>query len=208
MYIPEHFEETNMQQLQSLIRDQGFGILVVAGGAGIEVNHVPFYLNTSGDSPFGVLECHVARKNAVWQQVEAGADILVIFQGPNAYVSPSWYATKAETGRVVPTWNYQAVHVTGQAKVIHDPDWLLGHVSRLTDHHESGREAPWSVGDAPQDFTERLTQSIVGFEITVEKMTGKRKASQNQPERNRAGVIEGLNREGTELSRAMAKLTD
>lgn len=122
-----------------------------------------------------------------------------------AYISPSWYETKAETGRVVPTWNYLAVHAEGSARIIEDPIWLKHHLSRLTDQHESGMSVPWSVDDAPSDFTERLVQAIVGVEIKIDSLTGKLKASQNQPERNRAGVKAGLEaREGAD-SRGMSK---
>ena len=121
-----------------------------------------------------------------------GRRVLAVFQGPDAYISPSWYPTKAETGRVVPTWNYLAVHAEGSARVIQDSTWLKHHLRQLTDQHESGMDNPWSVDDAPADFTEQLVQAIVGIEIKIESLTGKLKASQNQPERNRAGVKAGL----------------
>lgn len=208
MYVPEHFEESDLQGLRSFIASRGFGTLVVAGGQGIEANHLPFLLDASGPAPQGVLACHVARKNPAWQQLEAGASVLAIFQGPDAYISPAWYPGKDETGRVVPTWNYLAVHATGRARVIHDADWLLHHLNKLTDHHEAGRDTPWSVDDAPQEFVQRLLGAIVGIEITIERLTGKRKASQNQPECNRQGVIAGLTREGDDASLAVARLID
>lgn len=192
MYLPSHFKESDPQQLHDYIRRYGFGLLIVADEQGIEANHVPFYLNRAEDGSLGTLECHVARKNPVWQRVEQAASVLVVFQGPDAYVSPSWYATKAETGRVVPTWNYLAVHAEGVAKPVQDPAWLKQHLSRLTDQQESGRPDPWAVSDAPADFTDQLMQAIVGIEIRIETLTGKRKASQNQPERNREGVRKGL----------------
>lgn len=206
MYVPEHFRESDTAKLQCLISEHSFGTLIVAGENGIEANHLPFYLNVDVSGSLGVLECHVARRNPVWQHIAAGSSVLAIFQGPHAYVSPSWYPTKAETGRVVPTWNYFAAHAEGRARAVEDADWLRRHLHRLTNRHESNRENPWSVDDAPRDFTNQLVQSIVGIEITIEKLTGKLKASQNQPETNREGVKAGLNREGTLSSDAMAKL--
>ncbi len=205
MYVPDHFKEDDVGQLQQYIRDYGFGLLIVADDAGIEANHVPFHLNLEAGGSLGHLHCHLARGNPAWQRVQDGARVLAVFQGPDAYVSPSWYETKAETGRVVPTWNYLSVHVEGRARAIEDPVWLKRHLHRLTDQHESGMSTPWSVDDAPADFTERLVQAIVGVEIEIESLTGKLKASQNQPERNRAGVKTGLEAEEGEHSRAMSR---
>lgn len=192
MYVPSHFREDDIGTLQQYIRDYGFGLLVVADDDGIEANHVPFHLSAEEDGSPGHLQCHLARSNPAWQRLRGGARVLAVFQGPDAYVSPSWYETKAETGRVVPTWNYLAVHAEGSARVIEDPTWLKRHLHQLTDQHESGMSTPWSVDDAPTEFTERLVQAIVGVEIRIDSLTGKLKASQNQPERNRAGVKTGL----------------
>lgn len=192
MYVPNHFREDSSDKLQQYIRDYGFGLLVVADGAGIEANHVPFHLNTEEAGTLGYLQCHLARSNPVWQRLQDGVPVLAVFQGPDAYVSPSWYPTKAETGRVVPTWNYLAVHVQGSVRIIQDATWLKRHVRQLTDQYEAGMDTPWSVDDAPREFTERLVEAIVGIEIRIDTLTGKVKASQNQPERNRAGVKAGL----------------
>ncbi|MFL1406593.1 FMN-binding negative transcriptional regulator [Marinobacter sp. M1N3S26] len=205
MYVPEHFREDSNQQLHQYIRDYGFGLLIVADGEGIEANHVPFHLSGTEDGSPGLLQCHVARKNPVWQRLQHGARVLAIFQGPDAYVSPSWYRTKEETGRVVPTWNYLAVHAEGYARSVEDPAWLHQHLRQLTKQHESKRDEPWAVDDAPSDFTERLVQAIVGIEIEIETLTGKLKASQNQPERNRKGVKAGLETEDQAHSRAMSE---
>lgn len=204
MYVPNHFKENDTKKLHQYIRDYGFGLLVAADDEGIEANHVPFHLSVEADGSLGTLQCHLARNNPVWQRIHNGASVLAIFQGPDAYVSPSWYPIKAETGRVVPTWNYLAVHAEGRARVIQDPVWLKEHVSQLTDQHEKGRATPWAVDDAPTDFTARLVQGIVGVEVKIEKLTGKLKASQNQPERNQAGVKEGLKGESGPSSVAMA----
>jgi len=192
MYVPSHFKEDDTGKLQQYIRDYGFGLLVVADDDGIEANHVPFYLSTEHGGTLGQLQCHLARNNSAWQRLQNGGRVLAIFQGPDAYISPSWYSTKAETGRVVPTWNYLAVHAEGSARVIEDSNWLKHHLHRLTHQHESGMHNPWSMDDAPRDFTEGLVKAIVGVEIDIETLTGKLKASQNQPERNRAGVKAGL----------------
>jgi transcriptional regulator len=193
MYVPQHFSESDTSKLQQTIRDYGLGLLIVADNAGIDANHVPFYLNCEQGNELGTLQCHVARSNPVWQRLLAGASALVVFQGPDAYVSPSWYPSKAENGRAVPTWNYLAVHAEGSVRVIEDADWLRQHVSQLTHQHESAMPKPWAVTDAPTDYTERMLQAVVGLEISIQKLTGKLKASQNQPERNKAGVIAGLN---------------
>lgn len=199
MYSPKHFKEDDIQKLQQYIRDYSFGLLIVADEHGIEANHVPFHLSCEGEESLGVLQCHVARQNPVWQRLVDGARVLVVFQGPNAYISPSWYSTKAETGRVVPTWNYLAVHAEGSVITIEDPEWLHQHLRQLTGQHESGMDEPWAVDDAPADFVDSLTRAIVGIEIKIEKLAGKLKASQNQPAENKAGVKAGL--EATEEPR-------
>jgi transcriptional regulator len=192
MLIPSQFREENQEKLQQYIKEYSFGVLVVADSQGIDANHVPFHFSATEEQPLGTLRCHVARVNPVWQRIENGASVLAIFQGPDAYVSPSWYKTKAETGRVVPTWNYLAVHAQGQSFIFQDHAWLKDHLHQLTDLHESGRETPWSVDDAPSEFTSRLVQAIVGIEIQIESLAGQVKASQNHPERNRIGVKAGL----------------
>jgi transcriptional regulator len=205
MYVPNHFKEDDQEKLQQHIRDYGFGILIIADDEGIEANHVPFHLSTGENGSLGHLECHLARSNPVWQRMQGGAQVLAVFQGPDAYVSPSWYPTKAETGRVVPTWNYLAVHAEGRAQIIHDSSWLKHHLNKLTEQHESQMAAPWSVDDAPADFTERLVRAIVGIEIKIESLRGKLKASQNQPDQNRAGVKAGLESGEGAKNRAMAQ---
>ncbi|MBW7469478.1 FMN-binding negative transcriptional regulator [Marinobacter sp. F4218] len=205
MYIPNHFKEENQKKLKQYVRDYSFGLLVISDDEGIEANHVPFHLSCRSEDSLGHLQCHLARNNPVWQRIQDGARVLAIFQGPDAYISPSWYPTKAETGRVVPTWNYLAVHAQGSARIVQEPSWLKNHLHHLTDQHESEMVTPWSVDDAPADFTERLVQAIVGVEIKVETLTGKLKASQNQPAGNRAGVKAGLEAGEGAQNRAMAK---
>lgn len=204
MLVPSHFREENQETLQQYIKEYSFGVLVIADGDGIDANHLPFHFSASEEHPLGTLRCHVARVNPVWQRIENGASVLAIFQGPDAYVSPSWYETKAESGRVVPTWNYVAVHAQGKGAIFQDHVWLKAHLQQLTDFHESSRENPWSVEDAPSDFTGRLVNAIVGIEIRIDALTGQVKASQNHPERNRAGVKAGLAK-GSERESAMSE---
>lgn len=206
MYVPNHFQEDDKEKLRQYIRDYGFGLLIIADDDGIEANHLPFYLSCEEGSSLGHLHCHVARNNPVWQRILKRSRVLAVFQGPDAYVSPSWYPTKEETGRVVPTWNYLAVHAEGNARVVEDSAWLNQHLRQLTDQHEWGMDEPWSVDDAPPDYTERLAQAVVGVEIEIEALTGKLKASQNQPERNRIGVRANLEGGDGAHSHAMAKL--
>lgn len=204
MLVPSHFREDNQEQLQQYIKEYSFGVLVVADSDGIDANHLPFHFSASNEYPLGILSCHVARVNPVWQRIENGASILVIFQGPDAYVSPSWYETKAETGQVVPTWNYVAVHANGTGSIFQGHAWLKEHLHQLTDLHESSRDNPWSVDDAPSEFTNRLVKAIVGIEIQIEALTGQVKASQNHPDRNRVGVKAGL-ADGSARELAMSK---
>lgn len=206
MYVPDHFKEEDQEKLKQHIRDYSFGLFVIADDEGVEANHVPFYLSSGSDNSLGYLQCHLARNNPVWQRIQSGVRVLAIFQGPDAYVSPSWYPSKAETGRVVPTWNYLAVHAQGSAQIIQDSSWLKHHLDQLTNQHEGQMVTPWSVDDAPTDFTDRLVQAIVGVEIKIETLTGKLKASQNQPEKNRVGVKAALEAGEGAQNLAMAKL--
>ena len=200
MYLPRHFDESRPEVLHGLIRDYPFGTLVTSGPGGLEANHLPFEL----DAEQGVLRAHVARANPVWQ-TQAG-DALAIFQGPSAYVSPSYYPGKAEHGKVVPTWNYIAVHVSGPLRAVEDPGWLRDLVGRLTNRFESGRPAPWAIDDAPEDYLRKLLDQIVGIELRVTRITGKWKMSQNQPQANRLGVESGLREEGGMAAQVAARM--
>lgn len=200
MYMPKHFAETDTERMHQLIRTRGFGTLVTVENGLPQANHVPFILDGSGR-----LQCHLARGNPAWQQIVNAPDVLVIFQGPDAYISPNWYATKKETGKAVPTWNYQVVHAHGRAKAIDDPVWLRQHLENLTDQNERHRSDAWAVSDAPADYIEKMIGAIVGLEITIDCLEGKLKASQNQPEANRLGVKDGLDAEGTDSARAIGR---
>lgn len=188
MYLPKHFEVTDLATLHGLARQHPLATwATVADGAPV-VNHVPFWLDET-QGAHGTLIGHVARANPVWQQP---APSVLVFQGPGAYVSPSWYPGKREHGKVVPTWNYAVVHAHGTPEVVQDPDALLAIVSRLTDVHEARQAQPWQVGDAPADYTAQMLRAIVGIRIPVTRWVGKYKLSQNQPAPNRQGVVAGL----------------
>src|SRR5437867_429470 len=151
MYLPKHFEETRVEVLHELIRTYPFGTLVTLTADGLDANHIPFEVDPE-PAPFGTLRGHVARANPIWRDVSPGAEALVIFQGPDTYISPSWYETKVETGKVVPTWNYVVVHAHGVPRFIDERAWLRAFVTRLTERHEAGRQTPWKVTDAPAEY--------------------------------------------------------
>lgn len=201
MYLPAAFAEPDVAVLHRCIREHPLGALVTLTRDGIDANHIPFLVNAD-PAPFGTLHGHVARANAVWRDYLHDVRSLVIFQGPNIYVSPSWYPTKEETGKVVPTWNYVVVHARGHLRVIEDPAWIARHVGALTDEHEKGRRPRWHTTDAPADYFTAMTRAIVGIEVVIDELVGKWKMSQNRPAADRAGVIEGLARDGTTSSEA------
>ena len=193
MYQPPHFVETRIEVLHDLIRSRPLGLLASNGPNGPLADLVPFILHAS-EAGKGLLRAHVARSNPHWQLLNAQPQIpvLVVFQGPQAYVTPSWYQTKAETGKVVPTWNYVIVQVRGMASVHPEPEWVLRHVTTLTNRHEENREKPWAVGDAPEAFIAQQLRAIVGVEIAIAEIEGKWKVSQNRPQADRAGVAGGM----------------
>jgi transcriptional regulator len=203
MYQPPHFREDRLDVLHGLIRANPLGAIVTLGADGLTANHIPFLVDDSAGQ-LGILRAHLARANPQWRDFDGEREALVIFQGADAYITPSWYPLKAETGKVVPTWNYAIVHVHGRPRAIEDRDWLLRHISELTDVNEAGRELPWGVSDAPPDFVAGLMKGIVGVEIEITRIEGKWKASQNRSEADRVGVAEGLTAQGDDRSLAMA----
>jgi len=205
MYLPKSFEPPDIGTLQQFVRAHPFGVLVAMTRGGLEGNHIPFLIDVEPE-PYGTLRGHVARANPIWQEVQLWTDALVIFQGPDSFISPSWYPSKLETAAVVPTWNYVVVHAHGHLRVIQDPHWLRAHVEELTNRHEQDREAPWAVTDAPADYIQKMVGAIVGLEIPITRLTGKWKLGQNRTERDRAGVVDGLIGEGTESAEALAAL--
>ncbi len=203
MYVPAAFAESRTEVLHAFMRTHALGALVTLGADGLTANHVPFELDRD-PAPFGTLRAHVARANPVWRDVLPNTEALVIFQGAQAYITPAWYATKRETGKVVPTFNYAVVHAHGRLRVVEDPNWLRGLVERLTDAYERPRPQPWKVADAPEDFVQASLKAIVGIEIPIARLVGKWKVSQNRPAADQAGVVEGLRSAGDPASLAMA----
>jgi transcriptional regulator len=204
MYQVAAFREDRIEVMLQLMRSHPLATLVTAVGGRPEANHLPLLFDPE-PAPQGRLLGHVARANPLWREA-GGAGALAIFQGPQAYVTPSWYATKQETGAVVPTWNYAVVHVRGRLVVHDDRDWVRRLVTRLTEQQEAARASPWAVSDAPADYLERMLQAIVGIEILVESVEGKWKVSQNRSAADRAGVAAGLAAAEGDASRAMAVL--
>ncbi len=206
MYVPRQFREERPEVLADAVRDIGFAALVTPGPDGLHVSHVPMVLK-EGEAGAWTLETHVARPNPHWNRAGAGASV-AIFQGPQSYVSPSWYATKREHGKVVPTWNYIAVHAHGALEAVEDQGWLLAHLNDLTRANEAGREHPWEVADAPEDFVHGLTRAIVGLRLQVVRIEGAWKMIQHRSEGDRLGTIAGLEAEprGKGVARAMRDL--
>ncbi len=205
MYIPPQFEQPNIDVMHELIRKRPLGTLVTLGSNGINANHIPLHLSLTPE-PFGVLHGHVARSNPIWSDLDSDSEVLAIFHGPDAYISPSWYATKQEAGKVVPTWNYTVVHAYGSLRIIDDAAWVRTQLEALTNHNEAVFSEPWAVSDAPVDFTEKLIAAVVGIEMTITRLSGKWKVSQNQPPQNQNSVIQGLNASGQAEAIAMAGL--
>lgn len=212
MYQPPHFREDDLAVQHGLIRARPLGTLVTVGADGaLSANPVPFLLDPPTDAaPFGTLRAHLARANPQWRDLLDGTtrEALAVFQDVDGYVTPSWYAAKREHGRVVPTWNYAAVHAWGRPRAVEDRAWLARQVADLTALHESGRVEPWAVTDAPPVFVEGQLKGIVGVEIPIARIEGKWKVSQNRPEPDRAGVVAGLEAEGGEATRAMARMVE
>lgn len=207
MYIPQHFAETRPEELHRIIREHPLGMLVTPGEAGMDADHVPFEFDP-GAGAHGVLTAHVARANPLWQRCPTGTQVMVVFRGAQAYISPSWYPSKHEAHRQVPTWNYEAVHVHGTLTVRDDERFVRGLVARLTRRHEATEPQPWKMGDAPPDYIDSMLRNIVGIEIAVTTMTGKSKLSQNKDERDRLGAADALAERGqAELAALMRRPT-
>jgi transcriptional regulator len=195
LYVPEHFRETRIEVLRGLIARHSLGTLVAVTSEGITANHIPMQLLPAADGP-GLLRGHIARANPLWRLLQNDAPVLAVFIGPDHYVSPTWYPSKREHGKAVPTWNYATVHVRGHIRFIEDAGWLRALVESLTDEHEQGIVNRWRISDAPVDFIDGMVRAIVGFEIRVSAIEGKVKASQNRSAADRAGVAEALRAAG------------
>jgi transcriptional regulator len=201
MYQPDVFREERMETLHSFIRAHPLATLITAGAGGLLANLVPFTLVDRGEK--GTLRAHVAKANDQVDALRSGSETLVVFQGPDAYITPSWYVSKREHGRVVPTWNYVVVQARGTPRVIEDPDWLRAQIQNLTATQEQKRPIPWNVNDAPEPFITGQINAIIGVEISISTIEGKWKVSQNRSAADRQGVEEGLRNEG--IGEEMAK---
>ena len=204
MYQPPPFREDRIEVLHELIRTHPLGLLISAGPGGLLANPLPFLVD-AGRGPHGRLRAHLARPNPQIGDLAAVDTCLIVFQGPQHYITPSWYATKHQTGKVVPTWNYVTVQVRGRPAIIDDEAWLRRLLNDLTERHERHLAAPWSIDDAPAPFVAGQIKGIVGLEIPIDRIDGKWKVSQNRPASDRAGVAAGLG-EGDDRARALAAL--
>jgi transcriptional regulator len=205
MYEPPLHREDDLTKQHALIRARPFGLLVSHGPQGLAANAIPFLIDSAA-SRLGTLRAHMARANPQWRDLRANPDVLAVFQGPDHYVSPSWYATKRETHKVVPTWNYVMVQARGAAKVFEDDEWLSRQIEALTRAQEAARAESWAVSDAPADFIAAQRRAIVGIEIEIADIRGKWKTSQNRSAADRAGVVGGLEALGDEEALAMAAI--
>lgn len=205
MYQPAAHEEKDLAVLHALIRAHPLGAWITPGADGLIANHIPFLLDPSqGES--GCLRAHVARANPVWREMSTQAPSLVLFQGAESYVTPSWYPSKHQHGKAVPTWNYVVVHVHATPRAVDDPAWLRAHLEQLTAVHEAKQAVPWKVDDAPEDYLQRMIGGIVGIEMPIDRIEGKWKVSQNRTMADRLGVVAGLIDRGGDRASAMAEL--
>ncbi|MDF3281958.1 FMN-binding negative transcriptional regulator [Gordonia polyisoprenivorans] len=200
MYVPPGFALSD-EQIAEILDGPGLAQLVSVGASGLVVTPLPLIY----DRPNARLLGHMAKANPHWREATTQTESVAIFPISDGYISPSLYATKAETGRVVPTWNYETVHVHGRLRFHTEHDWLHRQVSALTELHERSRDQPWAVTDAPAEFIDRQLSAIVGVELSITRWAGKAKMSQNQPERNRRSVVEHLSRSPIAADQAMAR---
>ena len=203
MYIPTHFSETRPEELTRIIRENPLGVLVTHDAQGLDANHLPFEFDP-GAGEHGLLTAHVARANPLWQQCPTGTPVLVVFRAADGYVSPNWYPSKHEAHRQVPTWNYEVVHAHGVLTVRDDERFVRGMVGKLTRRHEAAEPQPWKMSDSAPEFIDSLLRNIVGIEISVTSLVGKRKLSQNKEARDQAGAAQALAARGNPaLAQAM-----
>ncbi|NKC13735.1 MAG: FMN-binding negative transcriptional regulator [Gammaproteobacteria bacterium] len=207
MYQPRAFKEQRLPVLHALMRNEPFATLVINGNGGLSANQQPLLLD-AGESPYGTLRGHLAKANPLCGEIADGTEALVIFHGPERYITPSWYPSKAVHGKVVPTWNYVTVHAYGTVHTEHDAGWLRRHLTALVNHQEQNLDKPWALADAPQAFIDRQLSAITGIAIEIERLEGKWKVSQNRAAADRAGVSRGLRESGTPADLALAELVD
>ena len=206
MFQPPVFREDRKDVMRDLIEAHPFATIVASATGGLTADHVPLVLKRDRDQ--AVLQGHIAVGNPLFRETDAAFEVLTIFQGPQTYVTPSWYASKQEHGKVVPTWNYVVVHVRGELRFTREPAWLLQHLDDLTNQHESHRAEPWAVADAPADFVEKMLNGLVGFEIAIREMQGTWKVSQNKALKDWTGVKDGLEQAETPDAAEMAQLVE
>ena len=197
MYVPSHFDESRPEQLHALIARHPLGVLVTRGASGLDANHLPFEMEPRADS-LGILHTHVARSNPVWRDIESGDEVLVVFRGPDAYISPNWYPSKPEHHRQVPTWNYMVAHAHGVVTVHEDERYIRGVVGRLSKQHEASQTRPWRISDSSQAFIAEMLTAIIGLEITITRLVGKFKLSQNKEMRDALGAAHALKAQGSD----------
>jgi transcriptional regulator len=202
MYLPQHFKEERLEILLPIVQAYPLGLLVTVEQGVPQANHLPFFYKE------GVLEAHIPKVNPLYAFLKSvgPVDVLVVFQGPQSYITPSWYPTKKESGKVVPTWNYSVVHVRGKISIKEDKTWIRTHVENVTNWHEPKRGSEWQVSDAPQDFTDSMISVLCGLEISIESMVGKLKLSQNRQEVDRLAVLDQLENSVLEDDVHMAQL--
>lgn len=210
MHIQKHFAETRTAELYELIRNYPLATFITSRDGNVVANHMPFILVIC-EGEKAILQAHIPRANPVWEAFDQHTEAVAVFQGPNAYISPTWYPSKNTDAKVVPTWNYVAVHARGCPRPVRDPAWLLKHLNALTEMHESTRNPRWRISDAPQEYIEKMMQHIVGIELPIASLEGKWKVSQNRPEVDRTEVAarlqdQGDNNSAGNYSRAMADL--
>jgi transcriptional regulator len=204
MYVPEHFAEHRIEELQRIMCAFPLGTLITHTSKGLDANHIPFELDAARGA-CGTLQGHVARANPLWTEVPNGAEVMVIFRGHHGYISPSWYPSKHETHRHVPTWNYEVVHAHGTLRIIDDEKFVTRVVAHLTRTHEAAELEPWRMSDTDRAYLQQALSKIVGIEVEISRLEGKRKLSQNRDARDREGAMQALRDRGqTELASAMA----
>jgi transcriptional regulator len=204
MYQPDHFRVDDVKEMHMLMRTRPFATLVSVGPAGLYASHLPTVLKDEG--AHGVIECHLARANPHCRDLGEAGEAMMIFQGPDGYITPNWYPSKAQNGKVVPTWNYAAVHVYGRPEVMTEADWLHRHVAELTAQQERNEAKPWALSDAPKTYVDAMLRGIVGFRFAITRLEGKWKMSQNREPQDRDGVVKGLSLRGSSDDVEMADL--
>ena len=206
MYIPRKYQQDDVNKYKELITQYPFATLITYTESGIEANHIPLILNHVNGKD--VLQGHIAKANPLWKNVSDKSKVLIVFNGPNCYISPNYYPTKKENGKAVPTWNYVTVHVQGAISFITDDKWNLDMVNNLTNHHEAQQPQPSSISDAPQEYIQRMLPAIVGIEIEILSMMGKWKVSQNQPDKNKQGVYAELSQLAQESENSVLQMAE